>query len=408
MITEIVSIGTELLLGEITDTNAAHIARRLAAIGVDHYYTTTVGDNRERIVGVLESALGRSDVVITTGGLGPTVDDVTRQSVARVTGHELVSSPELLAQIEAFFRQRGHTMTENNRQQALIPQGAIVIENPVGTAPAFIAEVAGKAIICLPGVPHEMAYLLQTRVLPYLQREMGQAAVILSRWVHTVAIGESAVDQAISDWMHSDNPTVGTRAHPGQTDVCITAKAATRDGALKMLDAMEAQVRERLGAVVYGVDDETLAGVVVAGLSCSGLTVALGETTTDGLIARALQEAEGGDRVLAGTHAATGGLALAEELSIPTGVSDEEMASAIAATLRKTHHADLGLAIVEGRGESPLLHLALASADGVDLRQRPSRGRAEYAAGWTLHRALDMVRRWLMTAETAAPADAAR
>ena len=175
-----------------------------------------------------------------------------------------------------------------------------------------------------------------------------------------------------------------------------------------MLDAMEAQVRERLGAVVYGVDDETLVGVVVAGLSCRGLTVALGETTTDGLIARALQEAEGGDRVLAATHAAAGGLALAEELSIPTGVSDEEMTSVIAAALRKTHHADLGLAIVEGRGESPLLYLALASAGGVDMRKRPSRGRSEYAARWTLHRALDMVRRWLMTAETAAPADAAR
>ena len=399
MIAEIVTIGTELLLGEIVDANAAHIARRLAAIGVDHYYTTTVGDNEERIVRVLRDALSRSDVVITTGGLGPTVDDVTRRAAARVTGRELVSSPDLLAQIEAYFRRRGYTMTDNNRQQAYIPAGAVPVENPVGTAPAFIVEVDGKEIICLPGVPREMAHLLQERVLPHLQCRMGQAAVILSRWVHTVAIGESAVDEAISELMRSANPTVGTRAHPGQTDVCITAKAASRDEAAKMLDAMEARVRERLGRVVYGVDDETLPGVVVAALDRRRLTLALADATTDGVVARRLLEAERGAEVVAGAHVAADGAGLAQELSVTAAETDEGMTSAIAVALRDAHDANLGLAIVDGSGENPRSYVALAAPDGLRLRDWPSRGRSDYATGWTLHLAVDMVRRWLIATE---------
>jgi nicotinamide-nucleotide amidase len=280
-----------------------------------------------------------------------------------------------------------------------MPEGAIAVHNPVGTAPAFIVELDHKAIISLPGVPHEMEHLMRERVLPYLRSKMGEAAVIVSRWVHTVAIGESAVDQAISDWMLSGNPTVGTRAHPGQTDVCITAKAASREQALEMLDAMEGRVRERLGSAVYGVDDETLPGVVVAALRRNGLTLALAETTTDGQIAQRLQEFEGGDQVVAGAYLAQDGVALAEQLAIPAAAGDAEMATAMAAALRAAHSADLGLAILEGSGENPLLYMALATPDGVKVHSRPSRGRSDYASGWTLNSALDMVRRWVMAAE---------
>ncbi len=396
MIAEIVTIGTELLLGEIVDTNAAHIACQLAGIGVDHYYTTTVGDNEQRIGHVLEGALARSDVVITTGGLGPTVDDVTREAVARVTERELVFHPELLEQIEAFFRRRGAPMSPNNQRQAHVPRGAIVIENPAGTAPAFIVEVGEKAIICLPGVPHEMQYLLLERVLPYLSRKTGKGAVILGRLVHTVGMGESAVGQAIADLMHSGNPTVGTRAHPGQTDVCITAKAETRAEALKLLEAMEARVRERLRAVVYGVDEETLAGVVVAGLRRRGLRLALGETNTGGLVSRRLLEAEGGAQAWAGARIALDGATLAKEMMVPPAAVDEETARAVATALRKQYEADWGLAIMEGSGETPLLYMALAATGGLHVRQWPSRGRSDFAILWTLHLALDAVRQWLM------------
>jgi len=401
LIAEIVTIGTELLLGEILDSNAAYIAHQLATIGVDHYYTTTVGDNEERIVQVLRDALGRSDVVITTGGLGPTVDDVTRQAVARATERELVFHPELLAQIKAYFRQRGYNMTPSNRQQAYLPSDALVIENPVGTAPAFIVEVGEKAIICLPGVPHEMRYLLHERVLPYLSRRMQQKAVIICRMVHTVGIGESVVGEVISDLMHKENPTVGTRAHPGQTDVCITAKAATPAEALALLQAVEAQVRERLGSAVYGVDEETLAGVVVAALAQHGLTLALAETNTGGLVARQLLEIEGGESVLAGVHIALNGTALADDMAIPSTTVDEDTACAVAAALREQYDADLGLVIMEESGEEPSLYIALATADGVHSRQWPFRGYDEHACMWTLHTALNMVRRWLMSVEGA-------
>jgi nicotinamide-nucleotide amidase len=411
VIAEIVSIGTELLLGEIVDTNAAHIARQLAAIGVDHYYSTTVGDNEVRIVQVLRIALGRSDVVITTGGLGPTVDDMTREAVAQVMGRPLVSPPGLMEQVEAFFQRRGAAMTDNNRRQAFVPEEAIVLENPVGTAPAFVAEMGApghtdggsgqdvtlKAVICLPGVPREMTYLMEERVLPYLLSKMGESAVIVSRWVHTVAIGESAVDDAISDLMHSDNPSVGTRAHAGQTDVCITSKATTRELAVQLLDAMEAQIRQRLGLAVYGVDEETLPGVVISWLRRRGLTLALAETVTDGLLAGKLREVDGADSAVVAARNAVDSAALLQAMAAPVHGEEQELASSLAAAVREQHDADLGLAIFEGSGVEPRLWIALATPDGVQQRSWPSRGRSDYAHAWTLHYALDMVRRWLTT-----------
>jgi competence/damage-inducible protein CinA-like protein len=396
LIAEIVTIGTELLLGEIVDSNAAHIAQQLAGIGVDHYFTTTVGDNESRIVLALQNALARADVVIATGGLGPTVDDVTREAVARMAGRELVFHPELLEQIVGFFRRRGVPMSSNNRRQAYVPARAIVVENPVGTAPAFIVELDPKAIICLPGVPYEMTHLLQERVLPYLCQKMGEAAVILIRQIHTVGIGESSVDQAITDLMHGRNPTVGTRAHPGQTDVCVTAKAATKTEALQLLADMEKQVRERLGAVVYGVDEETLAGVVITALRQRGLTLALGEAGTPGLIARRLLEVDESARTLVGVRLALSMAELARDLDVAPAGASGDVGRAIALAVRERYGADLGMAVLEGTQEAPTLYVALAAPDGVQLKQWPSRGRSEVAMIWTLHLALDTLRQWLM------------
>ncbi len=397
MIAEVVSIGTELLLGEIVDTNAAHISRRLAEIGVDHLHSATVGDNQGRIVAVLQMALQRADVVITTGGLGPTVDDLTRQAVAQVAGRQLVSPPGLLDKIEAYFLRRGFTMTDNNRQQAFVPEGSIVIENPVGTAPAFVTEIGSHAVICLPGVPREMTYLLDTRVLPFLTERMGQPAVIVSRWIHTVGIGESVVDQMISDFMHSTSPTVGTRAHPGQTDVCITSKASTRDQALRALDVMEAAIRERLGPVVYGVDGDTLPDLVVSRLIEHKLTLAVANTVTGGSIADSLTSASGGQAVLKWAVAAADSQALALQLGIPAIEDLELRVSSIAEALCRSYGADLGLAVVQEPAEDAPLHIALASAQGVSQHSWPSRGRADDAQKWTWNYALDAVRRHLLS-----------
>ena len=261
---EIVMIGTELLLGEIIDTNANKLAIALRNIGLDLYYKTTVGDNQARIADVLNLALDRSDVVITSGGIGPTVDDITRQGVAAATGRRLVYSTQLEAEIADRFRGFGRQMAENNKRQAYLPEGALSLTNPVGTAPCFLSEdVAGRGfVISLPGVPRELKYMLENTVIPLLVERMGGIKVTRIQVLRTCAVGESNIDCAIGDLMAEGNPTVGLAAHSGQTDVRITAKADTESEAERLIAPVEFQLRERLGIAVYGIGKETVPEVV--------------------------------------------------------------------------------------------------------------------------------------------------
>jgi len=290
---EIVMIGTELLLGEIVDTNAARLARGLRSIGMDLLYKSTVGDNESRITAVLNQALDRSGVVITSGGLGPTVDDMTRQAVANATGRELVYSPELEEQIAARFRGFGREMAENNKRQAFIPAGALPLRNPVGTAPCFLSEdVRGRGcVISLPGVPSELEYMLEHAVLPLLAERMGGQKVMKVRVLRTCAVGESNVDRVIGDLETLSNPTVGLAAHAGQTDVRITAKADTEAEAEALVAAIEAELRQRLGVAIYGVDKETVPEVVGRLLVERQLKVGVLDTLSGGLFVRDLTEA---------------------------------------------------------------------------------------------------------------------
>ncbi|TEU09777.1 MAG: CinA family nicotinamide mononucleotide deamidase-related protein, partial [Anaerolineales bacterium] len=347
---EIVTIGTELLLGEIVDTNSAWIAKRLTTIGLDLYYTTTVGDNLGRIADALRRGLARSNVVITTGGLGPTVDDVTRQAVAEATDRELVLDQELVQEISRYFARRGHRMTENNRKQAHLPEGARVIHNPVGTAPAFAVDHNGHVVICLPGVPHEMRYLIENEVLPYLRERYGLRGVIKSRTLRTCGIGESTVDSRIGDLMRLSNPTVGTRAHPGQTDVQITAKADSEAEADALIAPVEAELRARLGDVIFGVDEETMADVVIRLLTERGLCLALVETVTRGELAQRLSAAARGGQAFAGSMVLGNAEALHRALGVPAGLVSEDsfpsqdVADAAARAVRRLQAADVGLA----------------------------------------------------------------
>ena len=264
MHSEIVMIGTELLLGEIVDTNANKLAKALRDIGLDLYYKTTVGDNVTRITEVLNFALDRAGVVITSGGIGPTVDDVTRQAVANATGRKLVYSTDLESQIAARFRSFGREMAENNKRQAYIPEDALPLTNPVGTAPCYLCEDAGGRgfIISLPGVPRELEYMMQNAVIPLLVERMRGAKVIKVRILRACAVGESNVDRVIGDLMTTKNPTIGLAAHAGQTDVRITAKANTEAEADALIAPVEARIRERLGGAIYGVEKETVPEVV--------------------------------------------------------------------------------------------------------------------------------------------------
>ena len=255
---EIITIGTEILLGEILDTNARSLARTLRDQGIDLYRKTTVGDNVARIAQAIQQSMERSDIIITTGGLGPTVDDPTRQAVALAVGVETEYRPELWEQIQARFQRFGRTPTENNRRQAYIPQGASVVENPVGTAPAFIVETGGCAIIALPGVPHEMEHLMTYAIIPYLRRCFNLQSVIKARVLHTAGVGESQIDDLIGDLEGLSNPTVGLAAHSGQVDVRITAKADSQAEVDALISTVEQALRQRLGDWVYGADQETL------------------------------------------------------------------------------------------------------------------------------------------------------
>jgi competence/damage-inducible protein CinA-like protein len=259
---QIIAIGTELLLGVTQDTNTAFIARTLNQHGVDIFKTTIIGDNQARIAREIQSALQSAEIIITTGGLGPTVDDPTRQAVATAFGVDIEYHPELWEQIIARFRGYNRQPSENNKRQAYLPQGAQAIENPVGTAPAFAYEKEGRIVISLPGVPSEMKTLLIDHVLPLLQSRFDMAGITLSRTLHTAGMGESNVDELVADLETLSNPTVGLAAHPGQVDVRITAKAASLELAERLIQPIEAKVRRLLGVKIYGSDAETLEGVL--------------------------------------------------------------------------------------------------------------------------------------------------
>ena len=289
---EIVAIGSELLLGQIVDTNSAWMAQRLTDLGVNLFYKTIVGDNPSRMKDVLSRALERSDIVITSGGLGPTQDDLTREVVAEVTGRKLVRDPHLLAQLDERFRSRGFVMTSNNERQADIPEGATPVENPNGTAPSFIVEDPRGIIFVLPGVPFELKWLFDNEVTPYLRKKFSLSEIITYRVLKVAELGESLVDDRIGDLIaNSQNPTVGVLAHPGQVDVRITAKAPTRAAALQLIEPVEAQVRERIGKHIFAINEETMEEAVGKLLREKRLTISVCEDL-GGMVAQRLQEAE--------------------------------------------------------------------------------------------------------------------
>ena len=292
---EIVAIGSELLLGQIVDTNSAWMAQRLTALGVNLYFKSVVGDNPRRMKEVISRALERADIVITSGGLGPTQDDLTREIVAEVSGRKLIQNPRMLEEVEEHFRRRGRTMTPNNIRQSYMPEGAIPVTNPNGTAPCFIVEDSRGVIYSLPGVPVEMKWLFENEVEPYLRNKFNLTEVIHYRVLKIVGIGESAVDDKVGHLIaNSSNPTVGVLALPGQVDVRIAAKAANRDEAMKMIEPVEAEVRGLLGNAIFAADEETMEHVVGRLLREKNKTVAVYEDLTCGQLSERLQTAGGG------------------------------------------------------------------------------------------------------------------
>ncbi|MBC7258896.1 MAG: CinA family nicotinamide mononucleotide deamidase-related protein [Chloroflexi bacterium] len=390
---EIITSGTELLLGDLVDTNAAYLSRQLRALGIDVHYRTTVGDNEQRTAEAISLAMRRADLVITTGGLGPTVDDVTRQAVARATGRPLALHPELLAAIEARFRSFGYRMTANNVQQAYIPQGAVAIENPVGTAPCFAVETPTGAVISLPGVPRELEYLMENAVIPYLRRRFGLHEVIKTRVLKTCAIGESAIDQQIADLMQTCNPTVGLNAHPGQTDVRITAKAASEEEADRLLAEMEAKIHERLGDSIYGTGTQTLEEVLLQWLQARGETVAVLETPTGGQLTQRLASVRGVAGFL-GSIVAPADESLRALVPAWSETPDPCLSARAAAdSVRERFGATYGLAIVPC-AEGSAIAFSGPRGSGCQVVTRPSRD--AFGRTWIVTTALNLLRRHIL------------
>ena len=342
---ELVSIGSELLLGQIVDTNSAWISQRLAEVGANIYFKTTVGDNLQRMVAVLSQAVERADVVITGGGIGPTKDDLTREAVAEVFGVDVVTHEPSLRDLKERYQKRGFILTANNERQAQIPEGAKVVKNPNGTAPAFVMEDERATVIALPGVPFEMKWLMTNEVIPYLQRRFDLHETIHYRVLKVIDMGESAVDDKIGHLIaESANPTVGVLARPGQVDVRVASRAASLSAAMEMIEPMELKIRGILGDHIFGTDDETIESVVGAMLSSRGATVAVYEDMSGGAVAEVMRTAAADGFLEA--HVGNTPQAIRRMLgNVTARKSGMEKATALAEAMRSLSRATYGVAV---------------------------------------------------------------
>lgn len=302
MIVELISVGTEILLGNIVNTNAAFLAEQCAALGLSCYYQTVVGDNDQRLLQTLETAVGRSDIVILSGGLGPTQDDLTKETAAKLFGKKLIMDKHSKELIETFFKKRGLEPTDNNWKQALIPEGAVAVDNANGTAPGVIMEEDGKTVILLPGPPNELIPMFQTSIFPYLGKK--EKSIICSKTVKICGVGESKAEAEIMDLLKRQvNPTIAPYAKTGEVHLRVTAKAVDEKSAKKLLKPVVKELKGRFGANVYTTEEEvTLEQAVVDLLLANRLTVSTVESCTGGMVAARLINVPGVSEVFKSGH----------------------------------------------------------------------------------------------------------
>ena len=399
---EIICIGTELLLGQIPDTDAFFLAGELPSLGIDLLWITQVGDNLGRIISALTLALSRSDLVITVGGLGPTEDDLTREAIAAALGEEMRIDPELESWLRRSFAELGREFPERNIKQAAVIPSARPIPNPLGTAPGWWVEREGKLIIALPGPPQELQTMWREEIKPRLRERLG-GEIIISRVLKVWGISEARVDELMGDLLRSSNPTLAPYAKPDGIHLRLTAKAPSREKAEEMLASLEGRIREILGEAIWGVDEETLPSLICRALEERSLSLSVGETVTQGLLTEILSRfLPGGERFRGGvtflSREAAAAAGLTEE-----GISDLEGpkgALSLARLARKLFRSDASLGItgllsphpqkmamdyhvaveVEGREKLATLRLPLKGPE--------PKLRAAFGALFTLHRLL--------------------
>ncbi len=346
---ELLSIGTEILLGEIVDTNAAYIASRLPALGIDIYYKHVVGDNLDRLADTIGHARDRADIVICTGGLGPTQDDLTREAISAVMGEQPSVDPQLEASLRGFFESRGVKMPEQNVKQCWLIPSARAIPNPRGTAPGWWVERDGKVIVAMPGPPTEMTRMWDKEVAPELERRH-PGTILITRTIKTAGVGESSLDEMITPLQESQNPSIGTYAKADGVHVRLAAKAADEQAAWRLLAPMEDEIRSRLGAFVWGADDDTFESIVCDMMKERGVSLATMESCTGGLLASTITDVPGSSSCFRG-----GLVSYATEMKIAWGVPAEvieeygvisaETAREMARVARERHEASVGIGI---------------------------------------------------------------
>lgn len=413
MVAEILSVGTELLLGQIVDSNAAFLGRTLAALGIDLYYKSTVGDNEGRVIDTLQRARERADLIITSGGLGPTEDDLTKECIAKVFGEELVLHEPSLEQLHRFFARRGMPMPERNAKQALIYRNGRTLENPNGTAPGAVLEKDGKIVISLPGPPNEMIPMVENHVIPLLtERLHGHRHYLVTRVIRFIGIGESAVEERVEDLIHSTNPSLAPLAHTGEVHLRIGAKADTREAAEALIQPLEAELRHRLGPYIYGVDQTTLEAAVIQLLKERGKTVACAESCTGGGLGARLTAIPGSsDAFLGGVISYSNDakvrlLGVDPDLLAEHGAVSGPVAEAMARGARERLGADLAVSITGvagpggGTAEKPvgLVYVGVATADHSFAQANQFIGIREDIRRRSTQTALQLIREELLRA----------
>lgn len=354
---EIIAVGSELLLGQIANTNAKFISSQLSELGINVYYHTVVGDNAARLEEVTAAAEKRADIIIFSGGLGPTKDDLTKETIARHLGVELAFDEIALTYIEAFFERLGRPMTENNRKQALVLAGCDVLANHHGMAPGMLFEQNGKTYILLPGPPKELEPMFQFEAKPKLAARLTDGAVIVSHVMRFYGIGEAELEVAVQHILDSQtNPTVAPLASDGEVTLRVTAKAANEQEALALIDAKVAEIQAIVGQFQYGINDDSLASKTVEILLAKNLTIAAAESLTAGLFQSELAEVPGVSGTLVGgvvtynEQAKIEQLSIAPELFVQYGVVSSECAAAMAQSVRAKFGTNVGIGLTGAAG----------------------------------------------------------
>lgn len=407
---EIIAVGTELLLGNIANTNAQKISQSLSTLGINVFWHTVVGDNPARLKEALEIARRRADILITTGGLGPTYDDLTKQTICEAFGQKLVFHPEILKGIRIFYEGSLHSpMPENNTQQAELPEGCTVFDNPVGTAPGCAFERDGVHVLMLPGPPHEMRTMLRRCAVPYLRSLSSE--VIVSHDIMTFGMGESFVDQLLHEKMAAmANPTLATYAKPFEVRLRATAKAASRTEAEALLAPVLKEVSDTLGDAVYGIDVSGLPECCFGHLLRRGMTLATAESCTGGLVAERITALPGASRVYRGGVVSYWTQVKGQVLGVPQELLDREgpvsdaCARAMAEGARRITGADIAVSVTGVAGPDPdergvpvgIAYIGLATPDGTFCRPVDSgKRRRDLLQGLAANHAFDVVRRYL-------------